>query len=130
MAQTLHNTLTDFNQCDCGFRSTFERCWRLPILPEHEKELTGTFTDLKSTGDKYGSSATAAAFLQKFVDRSDADDSSSEKDVLWAHLDIGGPGIYSKRHEFMPQGGTGFGAALLTDVVENLSVQEIKKLSK
>ena len=28
----------------------FERCWRLPILPEHTLELKGTFSDSRSTG--------------------------------------------------------------------------------
>lgn len=30
---------------NCG-----ERCWELPILPEHSKELKGLYSDSRSTG--------------------------------------------------------------------------------
>lgn len=95
------------NLVSCG-NKTYERCWHMPILHEHSAELKGTYSDLRSTGKtRYGGASTAAAFLQKFVD----------KDVTWAHLDIAGPGMYSTARDFMPQGGTGFGVQLLVEYI-------------
>ena len=63
----------------------FERCWRLPILPEHTEELKGGYADLRSIGaGREGGSCTAAAFLGEFV----------RDGVAWAHLDIAGAGMY------------------------------------
>ena len=48
-----------------------ERCWHMPILPEHREELKGTRSDYKSTGaDRYGGASTAAAFLELFIPKS------------------------------------------------------------
>lgn len=82
-----------------------ERVWPLPILPEHSDSLKGTDCDIVSTGEAgKGGSCTAAAFLKYFV----------EGEVPWAHLDIAGPGMYSKEHQHFNAGGTGFGVQLLT----------------
>lgn len=71
---------------------SYERCWRLPILPEHSAELKGSQSDSRSTGKgRYGGACTAAAFLKQFID----------KDVDWAHIDIAG--VYCPR----PVGWTG-----------------------
>lgn len=81
-----------------------EMCWPMPILREHAAELKSKFADSSSTGKgRYGGACTAAAFLQQFV----------EDDVQWAHLDIAGPAMRSSPSGHRPQGGTGFGAALL-----------------
>lgn len=69
-------------------------------------------------GSPYGGTAVAAAFLQKFVDTKA--DENAKSHPKWVHIDIGGPGIYSKAREFMPEGGTGYGSALLTEAVKNL----------
>ncbi|KAH9120127.1 hypothetical protein AeMF1_007548 [Aphanomyces euteiches] len=90
-------------------QTTHERCWRLPILPEHTAELKGYQSDSRSTGKtRYGGACTAAAFLQQFV----------EKDVKWAHVDIAGPSNYSSAKSYMPQGATGFGVQLLYDFIK------------
>lgn len=81
-----------------------ERCWRLPILPEHVAELKGTQSDSRSCGKgRYGGASTAAAFLQQFIDEG----------VDWAHVDIAGPSNYSAAKSYFPQGATGFGVQLL-----------------
>ncbi|KAL4095258.1 hypothetical protein PRIC1_008635 [Phytophthora ramorum] len=81
-----------------------ERCWRLPILPEHTAALKGTQSDSRSTGRvRYGGASTAAAFLQQFV----------YEGVDWAHLDIAGPSNYSSAKSYFPKGATGFGVQLL-----------------
>ncbi|DAZ97475.1 TPA: hypothetical protein N0F65_009958 [Lagenidium giganteum] len=81
-----------------------ERCWHLPILPEHAEEIKGTQSDSRSTGKgRYGGASTAAAFLKQFID----------KDVEWAHVDIAGPSNYSAPRSYFPKGATGFGVQLL-----------------
>ncbi|CAI5712023.1 unnamed protein product [Peronospora destructor] len=81
-----------------------ERCWRLPILPEHIAALKGSQSDSRSTGrGRYGGASTAAAFLQQFV----------YEGVDWAHLDIAGPSNYSSAKSYFPKGATGFGVQLL-----------------
>ncbi|KAF0718132.1 hypothetical protein As57867_001868, partial [Aphanomyces stellatus] len=92
--------------------ATHERCWRLPILPEHTAELKGSQSDSRSMGkDRYGGAITAAAFLQQFV----------EKDVKWAHVDIAGPSNYSAARSYMPKGATGFGVQVLFDFLKRQS---------
>ncbi|TMW68429.1 hypothetical protein Poli38472_005897 [Pythium oligandrum] len=90
--------------------TSYERCWRLPILPEHTEALKGSQSDSRSTSKgRYGGACTAAAFLQKFVD----------KDVNWAHIDIAGPSNYSSAKSYFPQGATGFGVQLLYTYLKN-----------
>ena len=45
------------------------------------------------------------AFLKHFI----------EDGVAWAHLDIAGPGMYSKARGHVPQGATGFGVQLIVE---------------
>ena len=48
-----------------------ETLWPMPILPHHEKEISGegSHADLKSCGPtRYGGACTAAAFLKQFVE--------------------------------------------------------------
>ena len=90
-------------------RSTFERTWRMPIFSEQSAELKGTYSDMKSIGNgRMGGACTAAAFLQKFINDG----------VAWAHIDIAGPAMYSSQREFMNKDGTGFGAQLLIQHLE------------
>uniref|UniRef100_M4C2H5 Cytosol aminopeptidase domain-containing protein n=1 Tax=Hyaloperonospora arabidopsidis (strain Emoy2) TaxID=559515 RepID=M4C2H5_HYAAE len=92
-----------------------ERCWRLPILPEHTAALKGSQSDSRSTGrGRYGGASTAAAFLQQFV----------YKNVDWAHLDIAGPSNYSSAKSYFPKGATGFGVQLLYNYLKNHEQQQ------
>jgi len=91
-------------------KDVFERCWHLPILPEHVDDLKCTYSDFKSCGKgREAGASTAAAFLQKFIDEG----------VEWAHLDIAGPAMYSKPRGHMPEGGTGFGVQLLVQYLQS-----------
>ena len=55
----------------------------MPLVDAHVKDMKGTFADLSNTSSAAGAgSATAAAFLEQFVD----------SDIPWAHFDIAGTG--------------------------------------
>lgn len=58
-----------------------EQVWQMPLVDEHCKDMKGTFADLTNLApSKNAGSATAAAFLESFV----------EKNIPWAHFDIAG----------------------------------------
>ncbi len=60
---------------------TEELVWRMPLTDEHLKDMKGTFADLSNISSTKGAgSATAAAFLEQFV----------EEGIPWAHFDIAG----------------------------------------
>mmetsp|Transcript_6972 Transcript_6972/g.13170 ORF Transcript_6972/g.13170 Transcript_6972/m.13170 type:complete len:566 (-) Transcript_6972:56-1753(-) len=93
-----------------------EPCWPMPVFPGHEEEIVrgeaGGYADMKSTGNgREGGACTAAAFLKQFIDEG----------VEWAHVDIAGPGMYSRSREWVPKGGTGYGVALLIEYLKRRS---------
>jgi leucyl aminopeptidase len=58
-----------------------ELVWQLPVTDDHLEDMKGTFADLSNISSTKGAgSATAAAFLQEFVN----------KDMPYAHFDIAG----------------------------------------
>lgn len=58
-----------------------ELIWRMPLLDFHADDVKGTYGDLSNIGKSKGAgSATAAAFLEHFVD----------SEIPWAHCDIAG----------------------------------------
>lgn len=60
-----------------------EWVWRLPLTDHHVKDMKGTYADLSNISSGKGAgSATAAAFLEQFVD----------EEIPWAHFDIAGTG--------------------------------------
>lgn len=64
-------------------KKTGEWVWRMPLTDFHGKDMKGTYADLSNVSSSKGAgSATAAAFLENFV----------EKDIPWAHFDIAGTG--------------------------------------
>ena len=93
----------------------FERLWPMPIFDEHREELkTTSMADLQSTGaGRYGGSCTAAAFIENFIG------TNGKPLPAWAHLDIAGPGMYSKQRGHMNSGGTGFGVQVIAQYVLN-----------
>jgi leucyl aminopeptidase len=61
---------------NCG-----ERVWAMPLIDDHAKDMKGYYADLTNLApSRNAGSATAAAFLESFV----------EKDIPWAHFDIAG----------------------------------------
>ncbi len=60
-----------------------ELVWRMPLTDYHAKDMKGTYADLSNISSGKGAgSATAAAFLEQFVD----------SDIPWVHFDIAGTG--------------------------------------
>lgn len=60
-----------------------EWVWRMPLCDFHTKDMKGTYADLSNISSGKGAgSATAAAFLEQFV----------EEGIPWAHFDIAGTG--------------------------------------
>lgn len=63
--------------------STGEEVWPMPLCDHHSKDMVGTYADLTNLAPSRGAgSATAAAFLENFV----------EKDIPWVHFDVAGTG--------------------------------------
>ena len=82
-----------------------EDFWHLPITKEHRESIKGKTADISNTGStRWGGSSTAAAFLERFV----------EKDVKWAHMDIAGAGMSSKERGQFSAGGTAHSLQALT----------------
>jgi leucyl aminopeptidase len=61
--------------------SSGEEVWHMPLCDHHSKDMKGHYADLTNLApSRNAGSATAAAFLENFV----------EKDIPWAHFDIAG----------------------------------------
>lgn len=78
-----------------------ENLWQLPLNSEYDKWINSSVADMQNIGKKgMAGTATAAAFLQRFV----------QKSTKWAHLDIGGCECDENTKV-----STGFGVMLLHD---------------
>jgi leucyl aminopeptidase len=88
-----------------------EYMWELPIIPEWEKDMKGTISDLKNLGgSRWGGTAKAAAFLKEFV----------KNDIPWAHLDIAGVGDSQSHLPYCPtKGASGAVVRSLVDFLRN-----------
>ncbi len=60
--------------------TTGERLWQLPLWPEYDELMKGTFADLRNIGDGSAGTITGGSFLKAFV----------PEGIPWAHLDIAG----------------------------------------
>ena len=85
-----------------------DRMWRLPMGPYYNKLIDSRFADMKNSGGRYGGSITAAQFLQRFVN-----------DTPWAHIDIAGTGFGGTASEINSSWGTGYGVAVLDQLVRD-----------
>lgn len=56
-----------------------DKCWRLPIWDEYQKQLSSNFADIPNIGGRPAGSITAGCFLSRFAN-----------EYRWAHLDIAG----------------------------------------
>ena len=84
-------------------RTTGEKVWRMPLDKAFDKMMDSKNADMKNTGSRWGGSASAAAFLQRFV----------QKDTPWCHLDIAGTAMDGTRNDINQSWGAGWGIRLL-----------------
>lgn len=76
---TRNDDLAD--QVRSAAKDSGELLWQMPLTDYHLKDMKGTFADLSNISSGKGAgSATAAAFLEQFV----------EDGIPWAHFDIAG----------------------------------------
>lgn len=82
---------------EAAAKSTGELVWRMPLTDFHVRDMKGTYADLSNISSGKGAgSATAAAFLEQFV----------EKEIPWAHFDIAGTGWHNgDRFPYNPRKG-------------------------
>jgi leucyl aminopeptidase len=85
---------------------TGERVWRLPLDPAYDKLIDYDVADVKNTGGRVAGSITAAQFLQRFVNN-----------VPWAHLDVAGTAMDSKKTPINQSWASGYGVRLLDRLV-------------
>lgn len=83
-----------------------DRFWPLPLWKSFLEKLKSPVADMANVGPREGGSIAAALFLKQFV----ADT------MVWAHLDIAGPGYSSQKTSLCPEGGTGFGVRTLYEL--------------
>ncbi|MEA2064131.1 MAG: leucyl aminopeptidase, partial [Gemmatimonadota bacterium] len=87
-----------------------EKVAPLPLDEDMEDDIKSEIADVKNIGaSRYGGAITGGLFLKKFVG-----------ETPWVHLDIAGPAHTSKKRDYAPVGGTGFGVRLLVCLVEKL----------
>ena len=87
---------------------TQDKVWELPLNPAYEKMLKSNIADMTNIGGNGAAgSAMAATFLKKFI----------KKDTPWAHIDMASVCWNDADKPLAPKGATGFGVALLTQIV-------------
>lgn len=87
-----------------------ENYWQLPSLPECREAIKSDVADLLNSAGRPGGCITGGLFIGEFV----------EKDIPWAHLDIGGTSTADKTSGHKVKGGTGFGTLTLIKLAELL----------
>lgn len=80
-----------------------ESLFQLPSLPECKEAIKSDVADLKNSAGRAASTITGGLFIGEFVD----------KEIPWAHIDIGGTSTAEKTEGFKVKGGTGFGTLTL-----------------
>jgi leucyl aminopeptidase len=88
-------------------RNSGEKLWRMPLDKAFDKMMDSKNADMKNTGGRWGGSATAAAFLQRFV----------QKETAWAHIDLAGTAMDGSRNDINQSWGAGWGVRLLDQYV-------------
>jgi leucyl aminopeptidase len=73
-----------------------EEVWRLPLLSGYKELIKSDVADLQNTGGKFASAASAAKFLEEFVEN-----------TPWMHLDIAGTSFKFSESGYSKKGATG-----------------------
>jgi leucyl aminopeptidase len=88
-------------------RSTGEKLWRMPLDKAFDKMMDSKNADMKNAGGRWAGAATAAAFLQRFI----------QKDTPWSHIDLAGTAMDGSRNDINSSWGAGWGVRLLNAFV-------------
>jgi leucyl aminopeptidase len=83
-----------------------ERLWPMPLWDDYRERIKTLSADMMNTGGRFGGVGTSAIFLKEFTD------------YPWAHLDIAGMALITKKAletPYVSLGATGFGVRLLVD---------------
>jgi leucyl aminopeptidase len=88
-------------------RTTGEKLWRMPLDKSFDKMMDSKNADMKNAGGRWAGAATAAAFLQRFV----------QKDTPWSHIDLAGTAMDGSRNDINQSWGAGWGVRLLNAFV-------------
>lgn len=78
---------------------------------EYNKQMDSSIADMKNTGTRAAGSATAACFLQRFID----------KGTQWAHIDIAGMDMSDGSKTLYPKGASGFGVRLINRFIRQIA---------
>ena len=89
-------------------KATGEKLWRMPLDKAFDKMMDSKNADMKNTGGRWAGAATAAAFLQRFV----------QKDTAWSHIDLAGTAMDGSRSDTNQSWGAGWGVRLLNAFAE------------
>ena len=89
-----------------------EKVWPMPLGEDFSCQIKSEVADIKNLTDRWGSANTAAAFLQEFAPTKN-----------WAHLDIAGVAYSDRLKPVRTKGATGWGVALLVDMLRGFKVQ-------
>jgi leucyl aminopeptidase len=94
-----------FAEVDAACSETGEIGWRLPLHPEYEELVKGTYADLDNAPEgRKASSITAAEFLKAFVG-----------ETPWVHVDIAGT-AWGLGRPYVGTGASGFGVRFLIEL--------------
>lgn len=88
-----------------------EDLWRLPLHPNHNKQIKSVIADVKNGDTGAPGASTGAAFIGTFV----------KDETPWAHLDIAGVDWQSEATATVPVGATGFSVRLLDRLARDWS---------
>ena len=83
-----------------------EKYWPMPLDEEYGEQIQSDIADIKQTGGRYASAATAAKILEQFVG-----------DAQWAHLDIAGTDFIDAKKPYQEHGATGVATRTLAELV-------------
>jgi leucyl aminopeptidase len=83
-----------------------EKFWPMPLDDEYKEAIQSDIADIKQTGGRYASAATAAKILEQFVG-----------DARWAHLDIAGTDFVDTKKPYQEYGATGVAVRTLAEFI-------------
>ena len=83
-----------------------EKFWRMPLDEEYAEQISSDVADIKQTGGRPASSATAAKILEHFVGK-----------ARWAHLDIAGTDFFDAKKSYQEKGSTGVATRTLAELI-------------